>query len=143
MKFDLDVTRRILEAIEMECIREFLDETIKENPYPEWTECQFIPRHLVSRPQAIVSFVIARHIQLLNDQGAIEGINPSFVALLQKYCFRLHEPRLTAFGHELLTAMRNDNLWRDITLKASSAGCELTLDGLKAVIPSVLKSVLM
>ncbi len=75
------------------------------------------------------------HVRLMHEAGLIEAVD-----------FTTHDgmvwkpKRLTWVGDEFLEAYRNDTFWQKGKELVLKAGGGLTLEGLKLVIPAILKS---
>lgn len=80
---------------------------------------------------------ISYHVQLMDEAGLIEAIDCSSS---DGRCWK--PKRLTYEGHEFLDAARSDTVWAKAKDKVLSTTGTLTLEALKAALPTVLRQVI-
>jgi hypothetical protein len=73
-------------------------------------------------PEDIDSPTLGEHIELLIDQGLIEGD----VLDVSTPIFMIH--RLTWDGHDFIQAIKNDSVWNKIMNKTKELGGSMTLE---------------
>lgn len=91
MKRDMDLARRILQAIE----------SSEEDPRG-WIELDFVGEY----PKNLVSY----HVVLLADEGLIEAQN---LSTMGEDGYNWMPKRLTASGHDFLDAARKEENWTE------------------------------
>lgn len=77
---------------------------------------------------------ITYHVQLAHEAGLIDAID---LTTTQGVCWK--PMRLTYQGHEFLDAARSDTVWNKAKGMLLSATGTLTIEGLKAALPQVMK----
>lgn len=138
MKENWTLVRSILTAAEEERLPAFVETASAD---VKWLENQSIPDHLCGSKQEALEFVINGHIQLMMEIGALDGIE--IVPVLGKgKLLKLSGVRLTAQGHQILTAMRQPTTWNAIKSYAVQTGIGLTASTLQGIVQKVIQTVL-
>ncbi|MCA8296888.1 DUF2513 domain-containing protein [Burkholderia sp. AU30198] len=136
MKRDWDLLRKQLTDVEED--RNVLDDipdapTWTDQPEAEYTRQYDEYRSIEGR--------IAGHLELLIDNGYVEGIHVLRGAD-GHISFGLSSPRLTMAGHDLLDTMRSLPVWEKIKATAQTKGIELTFDAIKTLAGWALKQLI-
>ena len=140
MKRDWSLLHVILAHFESETIENFIDD-MKEPR--KWFEGQYFSdrcKQLSEDEKA--QRIIFEHIKLLINAGYVDGIEINGGARGNDYTYAFYNPQLTNEGHDLLQAMRSENLWEKVQETAKKTGIEISIQTLQYLIPSVLKNVL-
>lgn len=135
MKRDWNLLHILLAHFETESIGEFIEDMHKTD---RWTEGQYFSDHLKSDTDKRRG-VVYGHLELLIDGGYVQGIELHLND--RGFSCGLFHPRLTNAGHDLLQAMRSDNLWGKVRKLASEKGIELSIQSLKFLIPLAYKRI--
>lgn len=135
MKRDWDLLRKQLTDIEEE--RDILADLPEE---PKWTNQPGAEFQRVYDEYRAVESKVAGHLELLANNGYIEGVKvlrgaDGHIAL------GVSNPRLTMAGHDLLDTMRSKPVWEKVKATAQSKGIELTFDAVKMLGAWALKQV--
>jgi hypothetical protein len=140
MKRDWDLLRAQLTAIEEE--RDFKKEILKDVPEePNWTsQSEEVYMAELAAFRSAESRIFG-HLELLVDQGYVDGLQVIRSAGVSEFHYGLSSPRLTFAGHDLLDTMRSETLWATIKSTAKTKGIEVTFDSLKALAAIALKGV--
>ena len=85
---------------------------------------------------------VFNHLEMLVDNGYVEGLNLGRSADGHSFTINLASPRLTMAGHDLLDTMRSEPLWDKIKSTAKTKGLELTFDTIKGLAGVALKSLI-
>ena len=118
MKRDLDLLRKMLLRIEE------LDSTKSKITINSFSDlCDYPP-------------LISLHIELLIDDGFIETSEPIYRGPISDYWIY----RLTSSGYDYLDAIRNPSIWQSTLNKIESVGGSVTLDIVKSIAVSIIKS---
>jgi hypothetical protein len=117
MKRDMDLIREILLKVE-------------ELPYDGGFHDVSIEGHTDDE--------ISYHVLLLKEAGFIEAAD---LSTLGGVCWK--PMRLTYSGHEFLDAARSDTVWEKAKTAVVQSTGVLTLEGLKAMLPIVVKRLIM
>nr|DAL87528.1 MAG TPA: YjcQ protein [Caudoviricetes sp.] len=118
MKRDLDLLRKMLLRIEE------LDSTKSKITINSFSDlCDYPP-------------LISLHIELLIDDGFIETSEPIYCGSISDYWIY----RLTSSGYDYLDAIRNPSIWQSTLNKIESVGGSVTLDIVKSIAVSIIKS---
>jgi hypothetical protein len=125
MKRDWDLIRKQLTDIEEE--RDVLADIPDE---PKWTDQSATEYSSQYEEYRATKERIAGHLELLVDDGYIEGVR-ILRGADSHISFGLSSPRLTMAGHDLLDTMRSKPVWEKIKTTAQSKGIELTFDAVK------------
>lgn len=80
--------------------------------------------------------LISLHIKLLIDDGLIETSEPIHCGIISDYWIY----RLTSSGYDYLDAIRNPSIWQSTLNKIESVGGSVTLDIVKSIAVSIIKS---
>ena len=80
--------------------------------------------------------LISLHIELLIDDGFIETSEPIYCGPISDYWIY----RLTSSGYDYLDAIRNPSIWQSTLNKIESVGGSVTLDVVKSIAVSIIKS---
>ncbi len=136
VKRDWDLLRKQLIDIEEE--QDVLAGIPDEPKWTDQTEAEFMRQYEEYRA---IEGRIAGHLELLVDNGYVEGIQvlrgaDGHISL------GLSSPRLTMAGHDLLDTMRSKPIWEKIKTAAQSKGIELTFDAIKTLGSWALKQVI-
>lgn len=133
MKRDWKLLKEIMTAIEEDRIEDFFQKGGNDTSWKQDKYQDEIEKELKSRQR-----LIDRHILLLIDARLISVIN-SHVA---SDSYDLKSLELSMSGFDLLEHMRSKKVWSKIQEVSAKIGEELTVDGLKKIIPFVIASCL-
>ena len=133
MKRDWKLLKEIMSAIEDDRIEDFFQNGGNDTSWKQDKYQDEIEKELKSRQR-----LIDRHILLLIDARLISVIN-SHVA---SDSYDLKSLELSMSGFDLLEHMRSKKVWSKIQEVSAKIGEELTVDGLKKIIPFVIASCL-
>lgn len=133
MKRDWKLLKEIMMAIEEDRIEDFFQNGGNDTSWKQDKYQDEIEKELKSRQR-----LIDRHILLLIDARLISVIN-SHVA---SDSYDLKSLELSMSGFDLLEHMRSKKVWSKIQEVSAKIGEELTVDGLKKIIPFVIASCL-
>ncbi|MDP9902363.1 DUF2513 domain-containing protein [Variovorax ginsengisoli] len=142
MKRDWDLLREQLLAIEEDkdfktvILGEIADEPRWLDGQPEVDYIQIMTKYQKAESR------IFGHLEMLVDNGYVEGLFLSRSAGGSSFSYGLADPRLTMAGHDLLDTMRSAPLWEKIKTTAKTKGVELTFDTIKGLAGFALKSLL-
>lgn len=136
MKRDWDLMRKLLTDVEEE--RDVLAD-IPEKPMWIGQSAEEYSRQC--EQYHAVEQRIAGHLELLLDNGYVEGIQV-LRGMDGHTSFGLSSPRLTMTGHDLLDTMRSKPVWEKVKETAQSKGIELTFEAVKMLGTWALKQVI-
>lgn len=146
MKRDWKLLKEIMMAIEEDRIEDFFQNGGNDTSWKQDKYQDEIEKELKSRQR-----LIDRHILLLIDARLISVINSHVVvseplmpvlSLGASYSYDLKSLELSMSGFDLLEHMRSKKVWSKIQEVSAKIGEELTVDGLKKIIPFVIASCL-
>lgn len=137
MKRDWDLLRKQLTDIE-----EGRDVLADIPDAPKWTDdLTWEAYDDLAKDQRAIEERIAGHLELLIDNGYVEGLQVLRGAD-NHFAYGPSAPRLTMAGHDLLDTMRSTTIWESIKSTARTKGIELTFDAIKALAGYALKHAL-
>lgn len=137
MKRDWDLLRNQLTDIESG------NDVLADIPdAPKWTDdLTWEAYDQIAKEQRVTEERIAGHLELLIDNGYVEGLQVLRGAD-GHLAYGRSAPRLTMAGHDLLDTMRSARIWESIKQTARTKGIELTFDAIKALAVYALKHAL-
>jgi hypothetical protein len=116
VKLDTDLVRQILL-------------TVEEFPF----DGNFHDVEIEGRTENEISY----HVMLLHEAGLLEALD---LSTLSGVCWK--PQRLTYNGHQFLDAARSDTVWQKAKSWAQKTTGTPTLEGLKLVLPHVVKALI-
>ncbi len=121
MKRDWKIIRKILEHVEVEDLKTYLEEDLY-GPELHTTEDIFIG-----------------HIEILVDAGIIRNAEVRRMASGPISLCDVNGVYISMEGHDLLDALRDASVWSRIIAKAKRVGVSISWEFIKAAIPAVMK----
>ncbi len=123
MKRNWKVVRKILEHIEAEDLRDYVD------------RCSYAEELRVTKDEFI------GHLEILADAGIVKNVSVRRTAEGSIAACGISGAYISMVGHDLLDALRDETVWARILDKARRAGVSISWEFIKAAIPVIMREV--
>lgn len=124
MKRDWKIIRKVLELIESENLKKYLEEEL------------YVPELQTTDD------VFLGHIEILIDAGIVRNAEVRRTAGGTFSFCSVNGVFISMEGHDLLDALRDTTVWSRIVAKAKHVGVSISWEFIKAAIPVVMKELL-
>lgn len=124
MKRNWKVVRILLEQVESETLADF----IRSKKYLEDAE-------------TADSDILLGHVEIMIEAGILKNCRVSRGSSGRIEQWDLRAPYISMYGHDLLDALRDEAVWKNLCSRAKKAGVSLSWEFIKAAIPIAMNEI--